>query len=187
MRTISRSVTTSQPSSEPVSLSEAKKHLEIATADTTHDTQVTALISAARELWEHDTQTLSTSRTVTEKLNNWPDKYFQFYYSAIDSIDSITYFDSGNNSQTLSSSVYSADLANRRLLLAVDEEWPDIESRWDAVTIEYTAGLTSKIGKQAILLQVDIMFELRGTTMHKDACVRAYEVLVDRYQRASYP
>jgi hypothetical protein len=57
------------------------------------------------------------------------------------------------------------------------------------VTINYTAGqsIPVEISKQAILMQVDIMEELRGTTKEKDAATRAYENLVIRYMRGSYP
>ena len=44
-----------------------------------------------------------------------------------------------------------------------------------------------EIAKQAILVQIDIFDELRGTTKEKDATIRLYENLVARFQRSSYP
>jgi uncharacterized phiE125 gp8 family phage protein len=185
----SRSVSVANPATEPLSLSEAKKHLEIGQSDTTHDVEVQSLIVAARELWEHDTQALTVSRAVTEKLDGWPDECWRFYHRPVQSVTSVNYYDALNNSQLLSSSIYSLDAPNRRLLVAVDEDWPDIETRWDAVTVVYVAGETivPEIAKSAMKLQLDVLFELRGMTKEKDACLRAYENLVIRYQRSSYP
>ena len=64
-----RSVVESAPASEPVSLAEAKKHLEIASDFNDHDVHVTSLITAAREVWEHDTGSITTERTITESFN----------------------------------------------------------------------------------------------------------------------
>ena len=189
MTTISRSVAKVEPTTEPLSLTEAKKHLEITPSDDVHDAEIRRLIVAAREVWEHDTQSLTTSRTVIEKLDSWPDDCWRFYYRPVVSLTSVSYYDSANASQTLSSSVYSLDASNRKLLLAVSQTYPAIESRWDAVTVTYIAGqsVVSEIAKQAMKLQIDVMFELKGLTKEKDACMKAYENLVMRYQRASYP
>lgn len=185
-----RSVSAVTPTSEPLTLSEAKKHLEIAVADDTHDTHIRALITAAREVWEHDTQTLTVSRTVTENWDDWPGTNWRLYYRPVSAISTITYYDTDNSSQTLSSSVYSLDAPNGQLMLAVDQDWPSIETRWDAITATYTAGQTvvDEIAKQAMKLQVDIGFEMRGIApVKKDDCIKAYENLVKRYMRGSYP
>ena len=192
---INASVTASAPGSEPLSLTEAKDHLDIASAVTDHDTRIGDLIEAARQLWEKDTQRLTVSRTITEKLDQWPrvppQKYrdWKAYYEPVISLDSITYYDANNASQTLATSVYDFDPFYRVLHLKVDQEWPDIEDRWDAITITYTAGQATveEIDKQAMKLQLDIMFELRGTTKEKDACEKAYQNLVARYMRETYP
>lgn len=187
--TRSRSVSPASPASEPLSLSEAKQHLCIVAADDNSDAEVLRLIRAAREQWEHDTQSLTVSRTVTEKLSEFPDEDWRFYYSPVSSITSITYYDTANASQTLSSSIYELDAPNRMINLAVDQDYPLIETRWDAVTITYVAGETqvAEIAKQAMKLTLDYLFELKGLTKEKDATYMAYENLVKRYQRASYP
>ena len=213
---ISRSVSQAVPSLEPLTLSEAKKHLEIAQGDNTHDSHLSGLIAAAREVWEHDTQRLTTVRAVTEKLNEFPDgdsyryhsrysnddgqyygyrnndsndRHWRFYYQPIVSITSINYFDSFNADQTLSTDVYTLDAPNRHLLLKPEQAWPSIYERWDAITIVYSASSASvpEIIKQALKLQVDVMFELRGMTKDKDACIRAYTAMVDRFCRSTYP
>jgi len=181
-----RLATPAAVSTEPITLVEAKKHLEIATADTTHDTHVTMLITAAREQWEHDTQSLVVSRAVTEQLESFPESTWRLFYRPATAITSVKYYDSLNAQQTLASSEYTLT-PDGRLLLAVDKDWPDYTERWDSIEVIYVAGATPTIAKQAMLLQLDVMFELRGQTKEKDACIRAYESLVARYQRSSYP
>ena len=184
-----RSVVPTNPTTEPLQLSEAKKHLEIAPSDDTHDEHLRALIVAAREVWEHDTQSLTVARSVVEKIDAWPDESWRFYYRPVSAVASVTYYDVANASQTLASSVYSLDATNRQLRLDVDQEWPDIEDRWDAITVTYTAGetLTSEIAKHAMKLQISMLF---GDDLNKreyDNWAKAYENLVGRYQRSSYP
>lgn len=186
---MTRSIAEVAPASEPVSLSDAKKHLEIAEADGTHDEQVSRLITAARQRWEKDTQRATVSRTYVENLSEWPDENWRFYHRPIIGVTSIQYYDADNAQQTLSSSIYSLDGPERRLFLAVDQDWPITETRWDAITITYTAGQTDTdaIAKQGMLLLIDFMFELRGTTKEKDSVIRAYDNLVEPYKRPSYP
>lgn len=186
---IPRSVSVADVSTEPMTLAEAKKHLEIAEADDTHDAEVSSLISAARELWEHDTQTLTTRRTVTENLPNWPDECWRFHNRPVTSITSIQYYDAANSQQTLSTDIYQLDAPNRRLLLKVDQDWPSIENRWDAITVTYVAGelTVSEIAKSAMKLKIDELFELRGMTKDKNSVQRAYEMLLQRFCRSSYP
>ena len=186
---MNRSVDYVAPATEPVTTAEAKEHLGIPSGDTSWDTKVGEMIAAARFQFETDTQLLTVSRSIPEDLDTWPDDDYRFYYRPVISLDSITYYDTANASQTLSSSIYSLDKPNRKIALAVDQDYPDIETRWDAITVTYTAGhaTTPEIYKQAILLRIDINFEDRGTQKDKSQTIRAYDALVDRYQRASYP
>ena len=184
-----RNVNAANPVSEPLKLTEAKKHLEIANSDTTHDQHVLNLITASRQQFERDTQRLTTSRTVVEKLADWPTEDWKLYYRPVISLDSITYVDENGQSQTLSSSVYSFDQQQRRILLAYDEDWPDARVQWDAITVTYTAGQTQvdEIVKSAIKLKLDYLFELRGMVADKKAVEQAYERLVVLYARETYP
>lgn len=52
------------PTVEPLTLNEAKKQLEIATSDTTHDGQLAQMIQEAREQWEHDTDSVLDRKSV---------------------------------------------------------------------------------------------------------------------------
>lgn len=189
MTEIKRSVQVSDPDTEPLTLSQAKKHLEIAVSDNTHDVHVSALITAAREMFEHDTQIITSEREVQEKLSQWPDDCWRLYHRPIIQVDAIEYFAIDGTESSLNDSQYSADLPNRIIHRAVGSNWPSLAQRWDAVTIEYIAGYAEvpEIFKSAIKLKLDCLFELRGETTKMPASEKAYEMLVKRYHRSSYP
>lgn len=172
--------------SEPVSATEAKKQLELSGSD--HDTQIALLIQAAREQWEHDTQTVMVEQTWRQRLESFGE--FQFVPGPATAVTSVTYYDTANASQTLSSDYYDIDLSRNAFVLKADYDWPGTYTRWDAVTVNYTVGVSSvpAIAKQAILLLVGYYFENRDMLM-SDAMshMRAYESLVRRFMRSSYP
>jgi len=184
-----RSVTTDRTTPQPVSLSEAKDQLGYAQSDGSSDTRIKRVIIAATRQWEDDTQTATTPKGVTEDLPVFPPAEWRLYWRPVISVDSIMYYDEAGDQQTLSTDVYSVDLPNRKIYLNSGESWPALYDRYDAVRIAYVAGkdLQDEIAKQAILIQIDIMEELRGTTKEKDASVKLYENLVIRYERGSYP
>ena len=184
-----RSVSQVAPASEPLTLDEVKKHLEIAEGDHAHDDQLLRLTTAAREVWEHDTQTLVVERSVTEQLSNFPVYPWRFYYQPVASVEAITYFDLDGDTQTVDAAVYSLDLPNRQILLAPDAEWPAHEIRWDAVQVTYTGGSATypEIAKSAMLLQISMLFGDDTISREYQNWEKAYNNLVIRYQRSSYP
>ena len=185
-----RAKRTTDPAVEPVSLTRAKKQVEVTGSD--HDDHLAFLVQAAREQWEHDTQHILIQHTWTLKL----DAFYELKFSErpVDSITSITYYDSGNDSQTLATSVYELDDAENALRLKVDQDWPTTYDRWDAVTITYVAGehtsssTVPALDQQAILLLVGHYFEFRDPNMgDAQREISSYESLVRRKLRSSYP
>jgi uncharacterized phiE125 gp8 family phage protein len=188
-----------KPSVEPLSLLEAKKQLEIAESDSTHDDHVMRLIATAREQFEHDTDSglcHQTWRVYTPRLY---DK-MQLPKRPVHSITSITYYDSTNTSTTLSTSVYQLEKQRRRLRLAYDQSWPSTVERWDAFTITYKVGYSvdgrsvPSVAKQAMLLLIGHYFENRDMILAGTVALnlsfsaqRAYEALITRFQRSTYP
>lgn len=183
--TLSRPELVTGPATEPVTTTEAKKHLEISGSD--HDGHVDRLIQAAREQWEHDTQQFLVSQTWRQYLDGCCE--FRFQHRPVSAITSVTYYDSSNASQTLASSVYELDTANNRFRLKPDQDWPVTYTRWDAVTVNYTmSGIVKEIDKQAVLLLVGFYFENRDMLMSEAMqSLRSYELLVRRFMRSSYP
>lgn len=196
LRTADKSITQTSPAAEPLQLSEVKKHLEIADADTAHDEHLQNLIQQAREQVEHDCQVCLVSRTVTEKFNwSGDEEYWQLYYRPITAITGVTYYDTANTQQTFSSSLYSLDADRRRVWLNSNSAWPTTYDRWDAISLSYTAGYGStgaavpQMFKQAMLLLIGYYFEER-TMMGNEIITggfKAYENLLARLKRSNYP
>ena len=189
MRLIPEVVT--NPTAEPITLSEAKKHLEIGVSDTTHDIQLASIIQAAREQWEHDTDSVTCYATLRVRLATWMDGQ-SLPRTPIHSITSIQYYDGANTLQTLSPSIYQLHVDQIRI--AYLQVLPGTAARWDAWSINYKAGysqdgqLVPAIAKNAMLLLIGHYFENRDMLMAEALqTMRPYEALVRRYMRASYP
>ena len=69
-----RSQLVSQTGSEPVTTAEAKAQLNIASGDTSHDTKIDRLITAAREKYEWDTQTNLLTATFDDTFDRFYDR-----------------------------------------------------------------------------------------------------------------
>jgi uncharacterized phiE125 gp8 family phage protein len=183
---------TVQPATEPVTIHEAKRACNLAVTDTAHDVKLALHIQSAREQFEHDTSIYLIKRTVTLVIDVLED--FQFPHKPINSITSVTYYDVGNVSRTLSSSLYQLDAPNGRFRLATDQTFPSTYSRWDAVTFTYLLGNNTDSTsveswiKRAILLLVTNEFE-QVDMMSPEYTQRqiAYERLITRFMRSTYP
>lgn len=186
-----RSELVTGPTTEPVTIHQAKKHLEIATSDTFHDDHIYRLIRSSREQFEHDTDQILVKQRL--KIVLPMPQEFRFPQRPVSAIVSVSYYDTANVSQTLSSSVYQLDTARHAFRLAYNQSWPDAIDRWDAFTVTYTAGshddstTVPAIAQQAILLLVGHYFENRDMIGSQNGTLHAYESLVARYIRSSYP
>lgn len=169
-----RSVVESAPASEPVSLAEAKKHLEIASDFNDHDVHVTSLITAAREVWEHDTGSITTERTITESFNEVGET-IDLARRPVISLTSVS-FDSVAQTGT------SLDIGRQVIELEDGHSGDD----WNSVIVIYQAGYSTvpEIAKSAMKLQLDLLFQPEKLIRHHE---RAYEMLVRKFMRASYP
>jgi len=160
------------PDSEPITLDEAKTHLEV--TGTSKDNYITSLITTARRLCEAYCGLSFVSQERRIMLDRFPCGEIIVPYGPVQSIDSFTYLKTDLTTGTL---VLNTDfmLDNHselaRLFPLEDSElgdWPDTALRPNAVTIEYTAGyddisynpLPEQV-KQAMLLQIGAMFENR--------------------------
>lgn len=181
-----------RPTLEPVSITEARKQLELQ-QDPSHDEHLLRLITQAREQFEHDTESAMCYQTWVYKTAKIYDG-LRIPKRPVHSITTIKYYDSGNALQTLSSTVYQLDKPGRMIRLAYDKDWPDTVSRWDAyeLTIKFgysqDGALVPQVAKQAMLLLIGHYFENRDMLM-SDAmqALTAYEHLVRRFIRSSYP
>jgi len=81
----------------------------------------------------------------------------------------------------------------RKVHLKYQQYWPTaIVDRWDAVEVIYVAGYTSArrvpaIAKQAMLLLVGYYFDANRGDNDRSNDLQAYERLVSRFMRSTYP
>jgi len=185
------------PTVEPISLVEAKDHLEIIASDTTHDAKIARFISAAREQLEDDTNYVLNTQTFTLSMTRFPIVHpITFPVMPVVSVQSVKYRDLDNVEQTLSTDVYKFSSARRSISLKYDQDWPAYTPEEDGIIIAFTAGFGATAAsvpalcRQAILLQLAKWFVHRGDEgqVHgRGTYDAAYEALVQRLMRTSYP
>lgn len=131
------------PTTEPITLDDAKKQLEIALGDTTHDEHVSRLITSARRDVERITRRALITQTWRRKLNAFYEPVILLPRPPLISVSSVTYFDSDGVSQSLSSSLYQVDTesAPGSIRPGPNEVWPVTQvSKVGAITITFVAG-----------------------------------------------
>lgn len=189
---LSRPTVVTGPTAEPITLAEVKRQLFLAESDTSQDAELVSRIQTAREQWEHDTDSVMLTQTLSVTSEQFGGREIYLDSRPVQSITHIKYYDENDTLQTFSSSKYSFDIASREIELESNEVWPITAIRWDAVTITYVAGNTSlvavpAIAKQAMLLLVAYYHYANRGDNDRQNDMRAYESLVRRYMRSSYP
>jgi uncharacterized phiE125 gp8 family phage protein len=131
--------TITPPSVEPVTMTEAKRHLRLTTDD--HNLLIERLLKAARRQVEANINRALIQRTLEMKFNDFTDD-MQLWYPPLQSVTSVKYIDTAGVEQTLSTDVYDVDTASEpgRITLAYNQSWPSIRDQVDAVIIRYVAG-----------------------------------------------
>ena len=134
---------TTEPVTEPVSLTEAKLHLRVdSTAD---DDLITTLISVARQWCEGFQNRAYITQTITMTLDKFP-KVFKIPKPPLQSVSSIKYIDTGGNQQTFAAANYDVDVEKEpgRIALAYSKSWPSIRGDINSVEVVYIAGYATK-------------------------------------------
>lgn len=156
------------PTVEPVTLEEAKLHLKI-DSDTTDDTLITALISAARQSAENYTGRAFVNQTWECTMEAFPDDDIVLRPAPLSSITSIIYKDGDGTNQTLSTSVYEANPYSipGAACLKYSQSWPTAREIQNSITVTFVAGYGSAASsvpapiKSAILLLIGHLYEHR--------------------------
>jgi uncharacterized phiE125 gp8 family phage protein len=160
------------PTSEPVTLTEAKAHMRVDISD--DDTLISSLIQAAREYIEDATHRALITQTWRLSMDQWPcSDEILLPRPPLASVSSITYTNNANATTTLSSSVYSVDTDSEpgRVKLVYGEDWPsDTLATTSPIKVTYVAGYGAASAvpqqfKQAILMLVAHWYENRETSM----------------------
>lgn len=156
------------PTAEPLSAQEAKDHMRVDI--TTDDELIEALIGAARRKFEADTGRALCTRTYDLTLDGWPcGDSITLPYPPLQSVTSITYYDTSNASATFASSSYFVDTASLpgRIVLGYGQSWPSVTLRpANGVVVRFVtgAGAASQVAdsdKQALLLLIAHWYEHR--------------------------
>lgn len=168
-----------EPTSEPVTLEEAKAHLRVDTTD--HDSEIEALIASARQYIE-----LTCNRALMPQ--EWEITLPEFDGEVrlpgnVRSITSVKYYDSDNTEQTLTD--YFEVLAEPAKI-APDTVWPYTYSRPDAVAITAQVGYEDADSvpgplKSAIKLHMELVFD-RPSGETAKALERARDALLFPYR-----
>ncbi len=182
-------VRTSEPGTEPVTLSEVKAQCRVDTTD--EDTLLTSLIAAARQMCEQQLQRALITQTWKMTLDAFPDWDIDLPYPTLQSVTSVKYYDSSNVQQTMVANTdYFIDTAGQPGRVLPVTDWPTTYERPDAVEIIYVAGYANAAAvpqaiKQWLLVQIAAMFDNRSGVPGRDAQVKSLpfvDALLDPYR-----
>jgi len=155
-------IVSTAPTTEPVSLAEAKEHLRI--TDTAEDTLITALITAARQWCEQWERRAYIEQSITAHYDSFG-SYMLLPVNPVISITSITYIDVNGITQTLDSSLYSLDSYSCPAIIypTYNASLPSVRDDVNTITVIYTAGYSTQTErvKAAIKLLVAHLYENR--------------------------
>ncbi len=168
-RVIRSLVRVTDAATEPVTLAEAQAWLRVDSSDDA--TEITTLITTARQAVENFTGRALISQTWRLRQSNWGDgAVIELPASPLISVESVKYYPADGSAQaTLSSSYYHVltDAEPGLVVLKADYDWPDIADRPDAVEVNFTAGYADadavpKTLRHAVLLLLAHLYENRG-------------------------
>lgn len=155
------------PASEPVTLTEAKTHLNVVGTD--DDTYITALIVAAREGAETITERVLMTQTWELALDAFPDA-LELIRVPVQSVTSITYDDADGVATVLGASAYALDTADDNgfayIVPAYNTQWPVTQDSINAVRVRFVSGYASAAlvpqqVKQWMLLRIGLLYKHR--------------------------
>lgn len=130
------------PTEEPLSLADAKLHLRVIGTD--DDDYIAQLIVAARNYVQRAQGRQLVTATLRSYFDGFNSRFIPLWPAKLQSITSISYYDTANALQTVSSALYEHVHANRRGEPGVQPvdtaSWPSTYYRPDAVQIVHTCG-----------------------------------------------
>lgn len=157
--------------SEPVSLTEAKEQCAVASDDSTHDTHLTRLITAARQAIESLTGLQIITATWDLYLDRWPARqYILLPKSPATAVTSIYYAqdsDGASTEWTNTNYILSTSRQPARVQLAYQAVWPSARYVADSIRVRFVAGYASasvvpELINSAILMLIDDWFNNRS-------------------------
>jgi len=160
------------PTGEPITLAEAKDHLNVWSDD--DNAYISTLITVARQQFETDTGRALVSRTYYLDLEEFPSgNSIELQMPPLASVASVKHYATSGATSTVSSSVYGVDTSNEpgHVVLEASQSWPSDTLRpYNGVRVEYTAGYGTasavpELAKEGIKLLLGSMYEDRETAV----------------------
>ena len=181
-----------------MTLVEAKAHIRISEADTTHDDALALLIEAATERVEHDLDRQLVTATYVQEQFLWSEDCHQgeikLAKKGVSSVDLIQYYDTDGVLSTLSTDDYIFDAGRGSVFPAPGVTWPSVqEDNPTAIAITFKAGYgvtaatVPRVFKQAILLCIGKWFydpASESSALHSQEI--AYDRIIHLLQRSVY-
>lgn len=147
-------IVTVAPTSEPVTLAEAKLHLRVDGTD--EDALISGLIAAARDYVDSYTGTFTAPCTAQVRCDSFAD-FTNAPILPLGAVTGVSYVATDGTSQILASSVYEArsDGLRASIALKAGQSWPAIQPD-SRITVTATVGYATVPPsiKQAILLLI---------------------------------
>lgn len=159
-----------EPASEPVTLTEAKAHLNIDHTD--EDTYITTLIGVARETAEGRQWRTLLATTREQTLHCFPNGPIVLEYPPLQSVTSVKYIDNAGVQQTWAADQYVVDTDSiyGQIVPAYNVSYPATRNERNAVRIRYVAGYADAdavpaMTKHAMKLMIANWYEHRETVV----------------------
>ena len=128
------------PSTELVTLQEAKDHLRVSGSD--EDDLITNYIRTARQIMEAYTDRSFIEQTFKQFFDKFPDEdYLELTKAPLISVASVKY-KLGGDELTFSNTNYEIDQSGivPRIYLKYNSSWPSVDAERNAVTVTFAAG-----------------------------------------------
>lgn len=143
----------------PVTLAEAKAQCRV--DGSASDALLQGLIQAGTDYTEAYCGRSFSAKTLTLYLDEFTDE-MTLPRGPVAGVSSVKYYDTADTLQTLSATIYEADLRAdpAAVVLAANQSWPVTDTRKNAVQIEYTvSGDCPASVKQALLVWIEARFD----------------------------
>lgn len=182
-----------KPTTEPVSLGEARAHLRLDTSDT--DASLAGYIIAARQYAENYTRQKFMQQTWDVTWDGgWPmvggEYRLDLPFGPVASVSQITYLDTSNVTQTLAATEYllrgSGSDAIPYIVPNYLSTWPAVLDMDQTIRVRFVAGFGSNPGdtpeaiRQAILMHVEILYDRNPQT--RTMLQESRDALLDPYR-----
>ncbi len=129
------------PTTEPLTLDDAVRHLQLAVSD--DNAYITALIATARDVTESITGRALITSTWLAVCQDWPEECIELIVAPVTAVASVKYYAYGETSlTTVDSADYTVSTAVAPAVITFGEDFdfPELANRPDAVQITFTAG-----------------------------------------------